>query len=194
MTIFSLSHIIYLLICAIIVVAYYFIFKNKSKKVQNIALFIPLVLAFIIHFLKPLIPVYKDNLPQSLQALTPESICAISTLIFPFIYFSKNKALKDYMVVVGTISGFLTLIIPADVLGIDPTNIEVIRFFFAHLTIFMVPLLMYLFDIHKLKGNWVKNTLIIFAIAVLIMILDTLLFTFIYEGKQGLLDMFNLNR
>lgn len=194
MTIFSLSHIIYLLICAIIVVAYYFIFKNKSKKVQNIALFIPLALAFIIHFLKPLIPVYKDNLPQSLQALTPESICAISTLIFPFIYFSKNKALKDYMVVVGTISGFLTLIIPADVLGIDPTNIEVIRFFFAHLTIFMIPLLMYLFDIHKLKGNWVKNTLIIFAIAVLIMILDTLLFTFIYEGKQGLLDMFNLNR
>lgn len=194
MTIFSLSHIIYLLICAIIVVAYYFIFKNKSKKVQNIALFIPLALAFIIHFLKPLIPVYKDNLPQSLQALTPESICAISTLIFPFIYFSKNKALKDYMVVVGTISGFLTLIIPADVLGIDPTNIEVIRFFFAHLTIFMVPLLMYLFDIHKLKGNWVKNTLIIFAIAVLIMILDTILFTFIYEGKQGLLDMFKLNR
>ena len=79
---------------------------------------IPLILALIVHFLNPLIPVYRDNLPESLMAITLESICAISTVAFPFIYVSKSKALKDYMVVLGIISGFLTLLIPAEALNI----------------------------------------------------------------------------
>lgn len=192
MHIFSLAHFTYLLICFSICFLYYFLFRNKSKKTQNIALFIPLVLALIVHFLKPLIPVYKNNLPESLMALTCESICAISTFAFPFIFISKSKALKDYMVVIGVISGFLTLLVPAEALNIGIINIEVIRFFFAHLVIFMVPLLMYLFNIHRLSKNWIKNTLIIFLFALIIMVVNNLLFTYILKGKDALLEIINI--
>ena len=191
MHIFSLTHFTYLAICSIIVIAYYFIFKNKSKKIQNIALLTPLILAFIVHFLKPLIPVYRENLPESLMAITLESICAISTVAFPFIYISKNKALKDYMVVLGTISGFLTLLVPAQALNIGIVNIEVIRFFFAHLVIFMIPLLMYLFNIHKPTKHWIKHTLIFLVISLIILTINTFLFTYIINGKEAFIELIN---
>lgn len=185
---FSLSHILYLLISAIICISFYFIFRNKSEKVKYIATFIPLILAFIVHFLKLLIPEYRNNLPASIISITPETICAISTLAFPFIYISRNEKLKDYMVIIGIISGALTLLIPTEIQGYSIFNIETIRFFFAHLVILMSPLFMYIFKIHTLTKKWVKNTLIIFLIACLTIIINGLLFTYILEGKEALLS------
>lgn len=185
MKMFSLSYFIYLAICAIICIAFYFIFKNKSKKTQFIAILIPLFLSFIIHFLKLLIPIYRDQLPSSIMSITPETICAISTLAFPFIYISKSVILKNYMVILGVISGFLTLIVPGDIIGINPLNIEVMRFFFAHLVIFMCPLFMYIFNIHRPKGKWIKHTLLTLLVVLTIMVIDNIAFTFILEGKES---------
>ena len=137
---FSLEHIFYLIISVIILGCFYLILKNKSSKTKYIATLIPLILSFIIHFLKLLIPEYRNNLPSSIISITPETICAISTLTFPFIYISKNQKLKDYMVVIGIISGTLTLLIPTEIQGYSIFNIETIRFFFAHLVILMSPL------------------------------------------------------
>ena len=185
MQIFSLPYFIYLLICAGICVSFYFIFKNKSKKTQFFAILVPLFLSFIIHFFKLFIPVYRNDLPASIISITPESLCAVSTLIFPFIYISKNTILKNYMVVFGIISGFLTLLLPGDVIGIDATNIEVVRFYFAHLVIFMCPLFMYIFGIHKPKGKWVKHTLLTLVIIFIIVALDSIAFKFILKGKEA---------
>lgn len=185
MKLFSLTHIIYLLICTMACLAFYFIFKNKSTKTKKIAIFTMLSLAFVLHFLKLLTPVYRNNLPDSIISITPETLCAISTLIFPFIFISKNTALKDYMVIFGIISGAATLLLPGDLS--NTTNvIEFTRFFFAHLTIFMCPLFMYVFKIHRPSKKWLKNTLLILFIMINIMILDTLLFTYIIHGKEGL--------
>ena len=188
MKLFSLSHFIYLLICATICISFYFIFRNKSKKTQFIAILIPLYLSFIIHFFKLLIPIYKDALPSSLISITPETICAVSTLAFPFIYISKSNILKNYMVVLGTISGFLTLLFPGDIIGINPTNIEVIRFFFSHLVIFMCPLFMYIFNIHKPNGKWIKHTLLVLFIVLCIISINTILVIYLIEGKDALIE------
>lgn len=189
MQIFSLAHIIYLLVCIIIGVCFYFIFKNKNPKTQYIAIMIPLFLSLIVHFLKLLIPEYRNALPYSLKSITLESICAISTLCFPFIYISKNKHLINYMLVMGIISGAATLIIPLDALGRDPWTIEAIRFFFAHLVIFMCPFFAYIFKTHKLEGKWIKDTLIITFIVIFIMGINNLAFTYLLEGKEAYLNL-----
>ena len=189
MQLFSLSHFIYLLICALICIAFYYIFRNKSQKTQFIAILIPLYLSFIIHFFKLFIPIYRNNFPNSIISITPETICAASTLIFPFIYISKNTILKNYMVVLGVISGFLTLLIPGDIIGLHPTNIEVVRFFFSHIVIFMCPLIMYIFNIHRPKGKWIKHTLLILLSVFIIITIDNILFTFLLEGKESGIEL-----
>lgn len=188
MALFSLAHFIYLLICTLICIAFYFIFRNKSQKTKYIATFIPLALSFVIHFLKLLIPEYRNNLPNSIISITAETFCAISTIFFPFIYLSKSRALKDYMVIFGTISGFLTLIIPGDIIGYNPLNIEVMRFFFSHLVIFLSPLFTYIFNIHRPKEKWVKHTLLTILLAATILIINNITFTFILQGKQAGID------
>lgn len=188
MKMFSLSYFIYLLICASICIAFYFIFKDKSKKTQFIAILIPLFLSFIIHFFKLLIPIYRNDLPSSIISITPETVCAISTLAFPFIYLSKSVILKNYMVVLGIISGILTLIFPGDIIGLNPTNIEVMRFYFSHLVIFMCPFFMYLFNIHRPSGKWKKHTILILLCVCMIFTINNISFTFILDGKEAGID------
>lgn len=192
MTLFSIYHIMYLLICTLICVGFYFIFRNKSQKVKYIATFIPLVLAFIIHFLKLLIPHYRNQLPSSIMSITFETICATSTLIFPFIYLSKSKILKDYMVVIGVISGFFTLLLPLDASRVyQPFELEVIRFFFAHLVIFLSPLFTYIFNIHRPNKKWVKHTLLTLLAVLLIVTINNITFTFLLEGKDAGIQYLN---
>ena len=187
MTIFSIYHFTYLLICTIICVIFYYALKNKSDKTKFIATFIPLALAFVIHFLKLFIPFYKDNLPSSIMSITLESVCAISTLSFPFIYFSKNNILKNYMVIIGTLSGLLTLIFPLEIANLNPFNIEIIRFFFAHLAIFISSLFMYIFNIYRPKGKWIKHSIYLLLLALFIVYINSIVFTFILEGyKEGM--------
>lgn len=189
MQMFSLSHILYLIISASICIAFYFIFRNKSQKTKETAIFVSLILGVIVHFIKILIPEYRNNLPSSLISITAESICAISALSFPFIYKSKNLALKNYMVVVGVISGVATLLIPGDILGKNPLDVDVIRFFTAHTIILLSPLFMYIFNIHRPTGKWVKHTLVVLLIVFVIMILNNLIFTFILEGKDSFIEL-----
>lgn len=189
MNVFSLAHFIYLFICASICVLFYFIFKNKSYKTKYIAILVPLTLAFIIHFLKLLIPYYRNELPQSIMSITPETLCAFSTLAFPFIYLSKNKFFKDYMVIFGIVSGFATLIIPGDILGLNPLSLEVMRFFFAHLVIFLAPFFMYVFNIYRPKEKKIKHTLLALVLILVIITINNIIFTFALYGKEDGLEL-----
>lgn len=190
MTLFNGWHFLYLGICAIITLIFYFALRKRSERTKFIVLFIPLAIAFILHFLKLLIPMYRDNLPNSLVSLTPISPCALNTLIFPFIYLSKNKKLKDYMIVIGIISGLATLILPGDIINKAPNDIEVMRFFFAHLVIFLVPLMMLLLKVYTLSENWFKNSLILFLISLAIILVDGIVTTLMTQGPEGLTDVF----
>ena len=157
---------------------------------KKIAVFIPLAIAVILHFLKLLIPEYRNELPYSLVSLTPETICATSTIIFPFIYWSKSTTLKDYMVILGLTSGVLTLLSPGDIIGYNPLNIEVMRFFVAHLVIFMVPLFMVLFNIHRPSKKWFKHTILTFLVVILLVLLDNVIYQYIIGGKEGVKNYF----
>ena len=83
------------------------------------------------------------------------------------------------MVVTGMLSGFLTLLLPLEISNFAPTNLETIRFFFAHLAIFMTPFFMYLFGIHKPQGKWIKHTLLLFLASGFIIYINSLIFSFL---------------
>ena len=122
------------------------------------------------------------------MTITPESACAISTLSFPFIYFSKSKILKNYMVVMGIVSGAISLILPIGSEQIHPYSIEMIRFFYAHLAIFMTSLFMYIFNIYRPTGKWIKHTILLFLLCLYIAHIDQIIFTFVLEGKEAGMD------
>ena len=91
------------------------------------------------------------------------------------------------MLIFGTISGIATLLLPADLIG-NYDWIEITRFFFAHLTIFMCPFFMCIFNIHKPSNKWIKNTLLTLILITMICVINNIIFIYLLEGKDALLS------
>ena len=162
--------------------------RNKSEKVKYYTILSLLILGIFIHFSKLLIPEYQNNMPESLLEITLSTPCAISALTFPFIYISKNKTLKDYMVVFGIISGIATLLFPLDIQGKSMFDVDVIRFYTAHLIILLTPLFTYIFKIHTLSEKWIKHTILLFLLVILIIVINNELFNILVLKQTGQLE------
>ena len=68
----------------------YFVLRGRTARTQNIVLFVLLAANFALHFLKLLFPPYSTDDPaDALQTITPENVCAINTMIFPFFFLKK---------------------------------------------------------------------------------------------------------
>lgn len=116
--------------------------KNKSNKFIHVFLFCLLLSGFIIHFLKLQIEPYISRWPQSLRYISFENICAVNTLLFPWFYLSKSKLLKDYMVIIGIVTGLATILFPYQSVGFNTITFDILRFYYAHFVLFLVPFLM----------------------------------------------------
>lgn len=128
------------------------ILKNKSKDTRKKILLIISFLSLAIHFLKLFIPIYYNDLPMSLKKITFENICAVSTIVFPFILLKKdNPREKDYMFYMGLISGLAAIVFPTEVFGKELLNLNTIRFYLCHIFIFVVPFYMVFYNIHSLN-------------------------------------------
>ena len=195
-----ISFFFYNILITLICIAFYYLMKNKSDKCKYYTILTLLLFGIPLHFSKLLIPEYQQNFPNSLIEITLATPCAISALSFPFIYMSKNKMLKDYMVIFGILSGVITLLLPLDIQGKSMFDIDVLRFYLAHLIILLTPLFTYIFKLYKPSEKWIRNTIIIFLIVIVIIIINTELFNALvlhqyspeFESfKKALLDMFN---
>jgi len=119
-----------------------------------------ILLNLLVHFAKTLIYPYT-TVEHIWTKVSFENICAVSALLFPILFFAKNKILRDYMVMVGVASGIITFFYPIDAMspmfnaieiGIKPAfSLEVIRFYFSHFLIFLAPFLMLHYHIHDLS-------------------------------------------
>ena len=173
----SLFYYLYILICAGVFAGLYLGLRNRSDKIKNRVLFGVLALNFALHFIKLAFPQYiEKGFPGVLRKCTFENICAVSTLIFPFIYLSNWKAGKDYMFYIGVISGILGCIAPMPVRGLEFYRLETIRYYICHASLWQVPLLMVIFGLHKLdyRRNW-KTFAIYFGILCLIIVNEIIL-------------------
>lgn len=194
---FNLHYFAHIFICIAIVVFVYLLLKNKSEKFQKNFLFGILLSAFIIHFLKLFIwPYTTVPFPDRIRKVSFENISATHTMLFPWLFLSKNKTIKDYLVMAGISSGLIPIFLPMDAIrpffdgnpnfGYKPAySIEVFRFFYAHLVFFMVPLLMMIFKHHKIEAKrFYRVTLMFFCVLVLLFLNEYLLV------KTGLVEEF----
>lgn len=173
----SLGYYIWLVLCVGLCLGLYFGLRKKSKKVQYWTLFGVLALNFVLHFLKLALPQYT-GFPAVLRKCSFENICAVSTMIFPFIYLSKWKAGKDYMFYLGLVSGIAGCVAPMPPASMNLAfyEPETFRYYICHAGIWIVPLLMVLLGIHELNWRRIwKSFIIYFAVLCVIIINEIIL-------------------
>lgn len=189
----SLFYYIYLLLCVGAFLGLYFGLRKKSKKVQYWVLFGVLAFNFVLHFLKLCFPQYiEKGFPEVIRKCSFENICAVSTMVFPFMFLSKSKACKDYMFYLGVISGIFGCVAPMPVKGLEFYQLEVMRYYICHASIWIIPLLMVIFGLHTLDYRRIWKTFAIYFLVLGVIIVNELILIRIGWVSTGTLeDFFN---
>ena len=136
------------------IVGLYFLLRNKSARTQKIVLFSLLAFGLLLHFLKVYIPPYSVDEARKWRDAWFVNICGANIALFPFLFFSKNKYVKDYMFYIGVLSGIIAIVYPQEPLAKSNQIGEfwdIVRFYYHHWMLLAVPLLMVLFKQHTLS-------------------------------------------
>ena len=182
-------------------VGLYFALRKARPFVQDTVLFGLLALGFALHFLKMYIPPYSEMVNGEL-VITDRgwrdswfvNICAANIALFPFMFFSKNKYIKDYMFYIGVLTGLVVLVYPQEPIakGGQAEQMaeiwDIYRFYFHHWMIMSVPLLMVLLKKHTLsyKRIWVA------PVGLLLLMLFIML-NQIFQSELGFIPLRNGN-
>ena len=151
----------------------YFILRRRSARVQSIVLFCLLALNFALHFLKLLFPPYCDeSYDVAMQKITPENVCAINTMIFPFLFLKKGGALRDYMFYIGTISGIAACWLPMSIEDSVPFDFDCMRYYFCHTVLWVVPMLMVVLRLHRLDYRRIIFTPLIYILVLVVIVFN----------------------
>ena len=167
---FNFYYFLYLGLAVGVLIGLFLLLRNRSERTINVVLFSILMANFALHFLKLFADFYQERMPWVIRAVTPENICAVSVLIFPFFFLSKNKLLRDYIYYIGLISGIGATLFPIDVIAYNAFEFETIRYYVAHSLIWIVPLLMVMLKTHTLEYKRILRVPLI-ALSVLCLIL-----------------------
>lgn len=178
------------------VIGLYFGLKNKATIVQKTVLFSFLALGFLFHFLKVFIPPYSVDEGRMLRDSWFINICGANIGLFPFLFFSKNKYVKDYMLYIGVLSGFIAILYPQEPL-VKSNQIgefwDIVRFYYHHWMVMAVPLLTVLLGHHTLSYRRILAAPIGLLLLMLFIMLNQLL-----QSELGFIplrdgDMFEVN-
>ena len=148
---FNFYYFLYIAIAFGLLTGLYFLLRKKRRKFIKITLFCIFLFSFIMHFIKLAFGYYQEWMPLAIITITPENICAVSVLVFPWFFLSKRKILKDYMFYMGMMSGIGATFIPIDAIGYGAFEFETMRFYFSHIFMWVAPLLMVLLKAHTLN-------------------------------------------
>ena len=174
---FSFYSFLYIGFAVILLIGLYLLLRNRSRRVTEIVLFCLLLSGFILHFLKLFSEYYRDWMPRALMTITPENLCAVSTLVFPWLYLSKKKILKDYMFYVGVLSGFCATVYPMGAVGLSAFEFETLRFYYCHILIWVVPMLMVLLKLHTLDYKRILKIPFLIYLALCIILVNEVVLT-----------------
>jgi len=170
-------------------VGLYFALRKANQKVQHGVLYGLLVLGLLFHFLKVFIPPYSVDEARMLRDSWFVNICGANIALFPFLYFIKNKYIKDYMFYIGVLTGLIVLFYPQEPLAKSNQMGEfwdIVRFYFHHWMIMAVPLLMVLLGHHKLSYKRVICAPIGLLVLMLFIILNQ-----IFQSELGFIPLRN---
>lgn len=175
---FNVWYFFWILIAIGIVVGLYFLLKNRSFQTKKWALFSIFAFALVLHFLKFLIPPYATNESILYRDSWFINICGANIALFPFLYLSKNKHIKDYMYYLGLLGGGLALLYPTEALNKtieNPEYLDMIRFYLHHISLFCGPLLMVMLKVHTLSYKRVLSAPIGLLLLMLFIMLNQVL-------------------
>ena len=144
----------WLAVCAGATAGLYFLLRNRSAAIQKTVLFSFLALGLLLHFTKIYYPPYSTDEARMLRDSWFVNICAGNIALFPFLFWSKNDKIKDYMFYIGVISGLIALFYPQEPIAkVDQAGeqLDIIRFYYHHWMVLAVPLLMVMLGLHKLS-------------------------------------------
>jgi len=101
------------------------------------------------------------------------NICAVSAVMFPFFFLSKDRFFRTGMVYIGIVSGVLAMLVPTEAIGTVSTltgHINLWRFYIQHAIIWIVPMLMLCLKHHKLKYRelWIAPVYMIMVFTILL--------------------------
>lgn len=177
-------------------VGLYFLLRNKSAKTQKIVLFSILILGLVAHFIKFLYPPYSTDHARMLRDAWFVNICGANIGLFPFMFLSKDKRVKDYMFYLGMLGGLIAVFVPLE--PIAKVNqaaewIDIIRFYFHHTMLYAVPLLMVLFKLHTLSYKRVFWCPVYLLVVMLFIMLNQ-----VFQSELGFIplrgnDIINVN-
>lgn len=167
--------------------------KNKSEAFKRRYIASILFFALILHFLKLLFPPYFGD-DTAIRKITPENICALSTLTFPFIFLSKNSTLKDYMFYVGVLSGLLAVIIPIEALEKDAYifAFDTIRFYVHHIILTVAPFLMVSSGLHQLNYHRLYRVPLLFLTVLGIILINEIILIELGIVQMRNMDLFDV--
>lgn len=171
---FNLSYIIYAVLFFLLLVFCLLLLKDKSDSYKKRFISGLLFFALIVHFLKLAFEPYIND-PTAIRKITPENICALSTLVFPFVFLSKSKVLKDYMFYIGVLSGTLAIFFPVEAFGKDAFIFDTVRFYIAHIIITVAPFLMVATGLHKLDYHRIYKVPIMFILVMTIILVNEII-------------------
>lgn len=186
----NLYYFMYIAIGILITILSVRFLKNKTTKFRYWFIFGLIIFNLFVHVAKVFIYPYT-TVDYVITKISFENVCAVSALLYPFLFFAKNKTLKDYMVLVGMASGIITFIYPVDVMsqyfnGAEffsaPRNafmLENMRFYLSHLILFIVPFLMMHYGFHTLSIKRAYRAPFMLVIILVIIFINELIFTLI---------------
>lgn len=186
----------WILLSAGMISALYLALKNVSAKAQKAVLFGFLAFGLLLHFVKVFIPPYSVDEARMLRDSWFVNICAANIALFPFLFFSKNKYVKDYMFYIGALSGLIALFYPQEPLAkVDQIADfwDIIRFYYHHWMLLAVPLLMVLLGHHGLSYKRILSAPVGLLLLMLFIMLNQIL-----QSELGYIplrseDMFHIN-
>ena len=181
----------WLILSAATITGLYFLLRNKSQRMQKLVLFGFLAFGLLLHFLKVYIPPYSVDEARNLRDSWFVNICAANIALFPFMFWSKNRKIKDYMFYIGVISGLIALLYPQE--PIAKTNqageqLDMIRFYYHHWMLLAVPLLGVLWGHHKLSYKRVLS-----APTGLLLLMLFIMLNQIFQSELGYIPLRNQN-
>ena len=184
---FNLWYFVWLTGAAALTVGLYFLLRKASRATQMAVLFGLLFFGLQLHFLKVYIPPYSVDEARKLRDSWFVNICGANIALFPILFFSKNKYVKDYMFYIGVISGLIALFYPQEPMAkLDQLGEfwDIVRFYYHHWMVMAVPLLMVLLGLHEL--SWKR---ILSAPTGLLMLMLFIMLNQVFQSELGYIPL-----
>lgn len=178
----------FIMLTAGAIVGLYFLLRNRTDKTKKWVLGGLLFFNLALHFLKLTFPPYSTDSELAMREVWFVNVCGTSVLFFPFIFISKSKVAKDYMVFLGIISGFLAVLYPTEAIDKSVLTLDVWRFYICHGIIIIVPMLTVLLKLHKLDVKRIWKTPICMCAMLLFIICNQVL-----QSELGIIPLRNDN-